>query len=118
MYVAFKLPSVLRIWLETIPPISGKFKCDGCTGVFDNWFGIDLFPACELHDWLYHLARMGILDSSERKPADRVLRWHTYHQLCRGNIYGPAPKWYAWYFSSRRYYAVRLLGRKAFEREV
>ncbi len=114
MHVDFKLPFILKIWLETVPYIASNFKCDGCTGVFDNWFGINLFPACELHDWLYHLGRLGILDSSERKPSDRILRWYTYHCLVEGGAY----KWYAWYFSSRRYYAVRIGASRAFKRKV
>lgn len=114
MNVPFKPPKKLAKWLKTVPSIPSQFKCDGCTGVVDSWLGINLFPSCEAHDWLYHLGRLGILDSSERKLSDRVLRWYTYHCLVEGG----APKWYAWYFASRRYYAVRLIAGRKFKRVV
>jgi len=114
MHVSFPVHKRLKRWLKTIPSVSKKFKCDGCSFVSDKWFGIDLFPACELHDWCYLLARLGILEQWERKPTDRVFRHQTYYLMVKGG----APKWYARYFAYRRYIGVRLGGRKAFKRDI
>ncbi len=50
-----------------VPP---GFKCDGCTGVPDRLFSIDLEPACILHDFM---RRHAIVPAAE---ADKLFRRH------------------------------------------
>ena len=38
--------------IEADPP-ARPFRSDGCTGWFDEWNGISLYPACFLHDLKY-----------------------------------------------------------------
>lgn len=54
--------------------VPDDFKSDGCTGAPDSWFGIDLTPACRLHDFLRrHLVWYNIVTVQE---ADKLLKHH------------------------------------------
>jgi hypothetical protein len=51
------------------PPL--PFKSDGCTGWFDDWKGVSLYPAGFLHDLKYWAGRPG--EDVERLVADAEL---------------------------------------------
>lgn len=40
----------------TLLTTSSEFVSDGCTGFFDVWRGVDLYPCCYAHDlaWYQH----------------------------------------------------------------
>ena len=61
-----------ELWrkIERDPPIR-PFKSDGCTGWFDNWNGVSLYPAGFLHDLKYWAGYPG--EDVERLVADAEL---------------------------------------------
>jgi hypothetical protein len=61
-----------ELWrkIERNPPIR-PFKSDGCTGWFDNWKGVSLYPAGFLHDLKYWAGYPG--EDVERLAADAEL---------------------------------------------
>lgn len=75
------------------------FTGTGCTCAPNTWRGVDLRPACRVHDWEY------LLEGGERErlAADRHLRRNL-------RLLG-APWWLAWSF----YVGVRVGGAFAFE---
>jgi hypothetical protein len=56
--------------IERDPP-KKPFASDGCTGWFNEWRGISLYPACFLHDVKYWCGRPG--ESVDRLVADAEL---------------------------------------------
>ncbi len=56
--------------IERDPPIH-PFKSDGCTGWFDDWRGVSLYPAGFLHDLKYWAGYQG--EEVERLVADAEL---------------------------------------------
>jgi hypothetical protein len=56
--------------IESDPPAL-PFKSDGCTGWFDDWKGVSLYPAGFLHDLKYWAGRPG--EDVERLVADAEL---------------------------------------------
>lgn len=60
------------LWLkiERDPPIQ-PFKSDGCTGWFDEWKGVSLYPAGVVHDLKYWAGYPG--EDVERLVADAEL---------------------------------------------
>ena len=56
--------------IERDPPVR-PFKSDGCTGWFDDWKGVSLYPAGFLHDLKYWAGYPG--DEVERLVADSEL---------------------------------------------
>jgi hypothetical protein len=61
-----------ELWrkIERDPP-SRAFKSDGCTGWFDDWKGVSLYPAGFLHDLKYWAGYPG--EDVERLVADAEL---------------------------------------------
>lgn len=61
-----------ELWrkIESDPPPL-PFKSDGCTGWFDDWKGVSLYPAGFLHDLKYWAGRPG--EEVERLVADAEL---------------------------------------------
>lgn len=61
-----------ELWLkiERDPPVR-PFKSDGCTGWFDEWKGVSLYPAGFLHDLKYWAGYPG--EDVERLVADAEL---------------------------------------------
>jgi hypothetical protein len=61
-----------KLWakIERDPP-QRPFKSDGCSGWFDTWQGVSLYPACFLHDLKYWAGSPG--DEVERLVADAEL---------------------------------------------
>ena len=60
------------VWksIEDDPP-PRPFRSDGCTGWFNEWNGVSLYPACFLHDLKYWAGRPG--DEVGRLVADAEL---------------------------------------------
>lgn len=58
--------------LDRIPPL---FKDDGCSNAPDRWLGVNLRPACRVHDFWYCTRAWppGTLDQAHRSEADRFL---------------------------------------------
>ena len=56
--------------IERDPPVR-PFRSDGCTGWFNEWNGISLYPACFLHDLKYWAGYPG--EEVERLQADAEL---------------------------------------------
>ena len=56
--------------IERDPP-PRPFASDGCTGWFNEWQGISIYPACFLHDLKYWAGRPG--EEVERLVADAEL---------------------------------------------
>lgn len=62
----YELPELWRK-IEADPPIRA-FKSDGCTGWVDSWKGVDIYPACFLHDLKYWAGHPG--EDVDRLVAD------------------------------------------------
>ena len=56
--------------IERDPP-GRPFRSDGCTGWFNEWNGVSLYPACFLHDLKYWAGRPD--EEVERLVADAEL---------------------------------------------
>ena len=65
----YRLPELWRK-IERDPPTL-PFKSDGCTGWFDDWQGVSLYPAGFLHDLKYWAGYPG--EDVERLVADAEL---------------------------------------------
>ena len=63
---------LMDLWakIEKDPP-PAPFKSDGCSMWFDTWKGVDLYPACFLHDLKYWCGDTG--EEAERLIADAEL---------------------------------------------
>jgi len=64
-----------ELWakIEGDPPVR-PFKSDGCSLWFDEWAGVDLYPACFLHDLKYWAGFPG--EDVARLIADAELMIH------------------------------------------
>ncbi|OQX62899.1 MAG: hypothetical protein B5M55_07590, partial [Desulfococcus sp. 4484_242] len=82
------------------PPVI-PFKSDGCSLWLDQWHGIDLYPACFLHDLKYWCGYPG--EEAERLIADAELMIH----IARAGAPGMAQLIFA---------GVRIGGHAAFRR--
>ena len=82
------------------PPVI-PFKSDGCSLWLDQWHGIDLYPACFLHDLKYWCGYPG--EEAERLIADPELMIH----IARAGAPGMAQLIFA---------GVRIGGHAAFRR--
>jgi hypothetical protein len=60
-----------ELWekIERDPP-SKPFSSDGCSCWFDTWKGVDLYPACFLHDLAYWA---GYPDGSRDEAVERLI---------------------------------------------
>jgi hypothetical protein len=70
--IYYDLPALWRKIEQDVPP--KPFKSDGCSLWFDAWKGVDLYPACFLHDLKYWAGYPG--EDVERLIADAELMIH------------------------------------------
>lgn len=98
------------VWRSLLGPKPPEgYRCDGCSSSPDRLFGVDIWPACVIHDYHY---REGVIGGTwhARRAADRILRANIRDQFNR------AGKPRRGRLVARLYYGrVRIWGAKAFK---